>query len=133
MIVARILYAFLSAFSYPLQTLPLRIAISHMIPLDAEVKVRNRHRIYLATTVGILLATFIVAFFVDDLVWVSAVIGTFAGIPICYLLPFIFYIRLTAGYGWTRMRIAATFLALFGAASMLIGSFSLIFGEGDSL
>lgn len=72
------------------------------------------------------MATFGVAMMVDDLAMVNSVIGTFAGIPICYFLPVIFYVKLTKGQGWGRMRLGAIGLAGFGLVAMVLGAYSLL-------
>lgn len=126
MIVARILFAFLSAFSYPLQTLPCRLSIESLIPVSKSYKRQNGETLRKILIVAIIVASFAFAFFLDDLALISGLIGTLAGIPICYILPFAFYMKLTVGRGWTKKRIAATALAIFGVIAMIISGISLI-------
>ena len=90
MIVARILFAFLSAFSYPLQTLPCRLSIESLIPVSKSYKRQNGETLRKILIVAIIVASFAFAFFLDDLALISGLIGTLAGIPICYILPFAF-------------------------------------------
>lgn len=125
MLVARILFALLSAFSYPLQTLPCRMSIEHLIPLSKATKKAHSERLHIILTSFILLGTFSLAFVLDNLVLLSGLIGTVAGIPICYILPFLLYYKLTDGQGWTYKRLAAAGLASFGVLAMIVSGASL--------
>lgn len=126
MILARIFFALLSAFSYPLQVLPCRMSVENLLPLSRLVKRKRATLLYILLTSIILSGTFIIAFLHDDLVLISGTIGTLAGIPICYILPFVFYFKLTEGSGWTPKRVAAVGLAIFGVIAMIISGTSLI-------
>lgn len=125
MILARTLFAFLSAFSYPLQTLPCRISMEHLLPIEKVTKRAHSESIHIWLTILIIIGTFLVALTFDSLMFVSSVIGTVAGIPICYILPFLFYYKLTEGAGWTTKRLAAACLAAFGIIAMLVSGFSI--------
>lgn len=125
MIIARVLFAFLSAFSYPLQTLPCRLSVEHLIPLSKATKKAHAGKLHIIITSLVLLGTFSIAFVLDNLVLISGLIGTVAGIPICYILPFLFYYKLTEGRGWTRKRLAAAGLAVFGILAMIVSGVSL--------
>jgi amino acid permease len=127
MIIARCLFAMLSAFSYPLQTFPCRSSLEHLLPLSLTSKQAHSRTIHTLLTMAILLGTYSVAFCVKDLVIISEFIGTLAGIPICYLFPFLFYFKLSEGRGWTAKRIAAACMAGFGLFAMAINSLSLVY------
>jgi hypothetical protein len=62
-----------------------------------------------------------------DLGIVSALLGTFIGIPICYLVPGLYYYKLTEAdeEGLTTERKMALGLVLFGGVAMLVSSISL--------
>jgi amino acid permease len=127
MIIARILFAILAAFSYPLQTLPCRNSLEHLLPISSATKKQNSKLLHISLTVLILVGSFTVAFLQRSLVLISGIIGTIAGIPICYILPFLFYYKLTEGAGWTWRRIGAAFLAAFGLVAMVISAASIFF------
>lgn len=127
MILARVLFALLSAFSYPLQTFPCRQSLEHLLPMSPSSKKTHSQSLHTIMTIGILVGTFLVAFRVESLVLISGVIGTFAGLPICYIVPFLFYYKLSEGRGWTWKRIAAAVMAAFGVVAIFVNSISLGF------
>lgn len=127
MIVGRILYTLLSAFSYPLVTHPCRASILNLLPLTDESKLRHFESIHKATTSGVVLATLLCSLVIRDLGIVSGLIGTFIGIPICYIIPGLFYTKMMDSEGpATLARRAAQSLIIFGILSMSISIISLI-------
>lgn len=120
MIFARIFFALLAAFSFPLMTHPCRNALlSSFFPDHFNV-----------VTVAILIGTFGVAMIQSDLRLISGVIGAVAGIPICYIFPSLFY------YKMNKMSMIMTHspiklvcsigLGIFGAIAMILTLTSLI-------
>lgn len=126
MIIARALFALLAIFSYPLQTLPCRNSLENLLPLSRNKKKSHSTPIHISLTSFILAGTFLCAFLLDNLSLVSSIIGTIAGIPICYILPFAFYYKLTEGRGFTWKRIAAGCLAIFGLLAMIVNTVSIV-------
>lgn len=126
MILARVLFALLAAFSYPLQTLPCRNSLENLLPLPKAVKALHSTKIHIILTSAILLGSFAFAFLQENLSLVLGVIGTIAGIPICYILPFVFYFKLTQGGGWTWKRTASACLAVFGLIAMGLNSVAIV-------
>lgn len=120
MIVARILFALLSAFSYPLQTHPCRASLLNIAPVPRGWKVHHPNALFYSLTILILGGSYLFAFFQQDLRLVSRVIGTVAGIPICYIFPFLFYYKLTEDQPWGWKKYAAAGLAVFGLAAMAL-------------
>ena len=137
----RCLFALLAAFSYPLQTHPCRASLINLLPFSKRSLELQDGLIYGSVTAVILAASYLVAWLQDDLRLVSGIIGTFVGIPICYMLPFVFYNKLLIketeteslpvaneqrSVPWTRMRIGAAGLAIFGIFAMILSGTALI-------
>ncbi len=127
MIVGRALYTLLSAFSYPLLTHPCRASLLNLLPLSDETKLCHFGTIHRIVTLSIVFATLVCSLLIRDLGAVSALIGTFIGIPICYMLPGIFYSKMTEneeGCHWTRRSSQA--MIMFGIVAMAISIISLV-------
>lgn len=125
MVIGRLFYALLSAFSYPLLTHPCRSSIINLIPLDEPTKLRHADKIHQTTTVLIVVGSVISALMIRDLGFISALIGTFIGIPICYIVPGLFYSKLFV-HSPSKMTIAAKGLTVFGAFLIIISTISLL-------
>ena len=118
MVLARILFALLAAFSFPLQIFPSRLSLISLLSRYqqhrdtnsvAQVKrAEEQHSLYGLVTVLLIFASFVVAVGSTDLKRLLALIGTFAGIPICYFLPAIVTLLRD------RYHKPAIFLLLFG-------------------
>lgn len=126
MIFGRLLYTLLSAFSYPLLTHPCRASILNLLPLSDETKLRHFETIHRVTTSFIVLGTLAVALVLRDLGIISALIGTFIGIPICYIVPGLFYGKLMADDDATfKKQKFGYWLAVFGGLAMFISAVAM--------
>jgi len=124
MIFGRILYTLLSAFSYPLLTHPCRVSVLNLLPLSDEMKLRHFGLIHRLVTSGIVVGTLILALMLRNLGLVSALIGTFIGIPVCYIVPGLFYTKMFQnGQGSSRQ--SAVAMMLFGVTAMVVSIISL--------
>jgi amino acid permease len=123
----RILYVLLSAFSYPLLTHPCRASIINLLPVSPQFKHSNDATIVNSITFLIVVGSVGFSMILTDLGIVSALLGTFIGIPICYLVPGLYYYKLTEAdeEGLTTERKMALGLVLFGGVAMLVSSISL--------
>lgn len=124
MIFGRVLYTLLSAFSYPLLTHPCRASILNLLPISDETKLRHFDRIHQGVTSAIVVGTVGLALVVRNLGIVSALIGTFIGIPICYIVPGLFYARMFSVPH--RNRTMAYAMVIFGVIAMITSIVALI-------
>lgn len=124
MIFGRVLYTLLSAFSYPLLTHPCRASILNLLPVSDEVKLRHFDQIHRAVTAAIVVGTLALALVVRNLGLVSALIGTFIGIPICYIVPALFYGKMFPEPH--RDRTLAYAMAIFGVVAMAVSILALL-------
>lgn len=125
--IARILFVLLAVFSYPLQTLPCRNSLENILPLSKSAKASYSRAIHFGITSFILLCTFAITSQSKDIKVALQIVGTYAGLPICYILPFLLYYKLTEDHGWTWKRIGAALLAAFGVLAMIVCTIPLIF------
>lgn len=129
-VIARILFALLAAFSFPLQIFPSRISLISLLNQyqSAGVQVNKyggeeQHSFYGLVTILLIFAAFVVAVGSSDLKRLLALIGTFAGIPICYFLPaFVTLLR-------EQYNKAAIFLLFFGVFSFSVSIAGLLIEE----
>ena len=77
----------------------------------------------------ILTCSFLIAYLCTEIDTALQIVGNFAGIPICYILPFLLYYKLTENHGWTWKRIGAAALAVFGVFAMSLGTLSLLMSQ----
>lgn len=128
MVAGRLLYTLLSAFSYPLLTHPCRASLLNLLPLGEGAKLRHAGSLHRATTAAIVAGSLAAALALHDLGTISALIGTFIGIPICYIVPGLLYARLTAHEaGPVPLRRACLAMAGFGTAAMLVSVIGLAY------
>lgn len=119
-ITARILYAFLMLFSYPLQTFPTRASITKLIGRLAEGSPQKKLLVHVAITSGILVSTWAIAASNVPLVLLLKVVGCTAGTVICYFLPAIFWLKLDGEVPLNKSKIAAYALLVFGVLATVI-------------
>ena len=116
----RIAFALLAVFSFPLMTHPCRSSFQRLFYGD-----ESKH--FHLSTVLILVFVYALVFLITDLGLISALIGTFAGIPICYILPSLFYRKLYGGDpSKNKTLIAAAWMAAFGIVAMILCTTSLL-------
>lgn len=117
-VIARFLFVFLMAFSYPLQTYPCKTSILKVIPIPLRIREKYSFLIENITILLILVGTYLVAFFFDDLSYLTSLVGSTASVIICYILPFIFYYKLTENDGWKLEKILCAAMAIFGVLAI---------------
>jgi len=106
----------LFVFSYSLQSHPARDSLTRVLSAvtGPQYVERNNRMIYYTITTILLLCSFFIAFFVDDVERVLAYVGSSASTSICYVLPGLFYYKLHQDQPWTRMKIGAFALFIMG-------------------
>ena len=121
-LVARLFFVFLLTCSIPLQFFPLRQAVQNVISLvPGGIKFHQKQGgvlSHVCITSGMLVLVFTTALIADDLKKMTNSIGSTASLLICYILPFIFYYKLTIKDGWTFTRLCSAALCVFGCLSM---------------
>lgn len=65
-------------------------------------------------TLSIIVLSYIISFFVVDLGLVLNLVGSTGSTTICYILPGVFYLKLTQGEPWTVLRVAALMMMCSG-------------------
>ncbi|EPZ34373.1 Amino acid transporter domain-containing protein [Rozella allomycis CSF55] len=119
-IVAQFAYGLLTLFSYPLQVHPCRNSLEKVFPISNETRLKYPKTIFYGISGVIILATFFTAFFVDELGLVLAVVGSTGSVTLCYILPSLFYVKLTENEGWHTKRILAAALGAIGIIVMCL-------------
>ncbi|KAH3766470.1 vacuolar amino acid transporter 5 [Pelomyxa schiedti] len=110
-IIARVLQAILVIFSYPVLLHPARASLDSLaFARWPEWRPLLRHA---CETLLLVIASFIIAFFVDDLDKVLGITGGTASTIICYVMPGLCYSRLS-GPGWNATRILSVLLVVSG-------------------
>jgi amino acid permease len=116
--VARFAYVMLTILSYPLQAHPCRASIDKLISWKRRPEYANKRHYIISTC--ILFLTYMFAAKVDSIQTVLSVVGSTASPTICYILPAIFYYKLTINQPWTSKRISAIALGFFGFLVMAV-------------
>ena len=113
---ARILFALLLAFSYPLQVVPFRMA-SNFLFMRGKKETILFHAL---STSFMLFLTFGVSMFLPDLSNVLSLVGSMTSSVICYIVPSLFYLSITSIYPfWAARKYLAYGLLLFGVSVFL--------------
>jgi amino acid permease len=119
--VARVLFVFLLAFSYPLQVLPFRNSCIKLIPLKEEVKKRYTLVLFVGVTLFMLIFDFGIAMATPDITNVMSLVGSVTSSVICYILPALFYISLKLHEPkWDKTVYMAFVLGIFGVLVFFI-------------
>lgn len=118
--VARVLFSFVLAFSYPLQVLPFRNSVTKLLPLKEEAKKRYRSLIFICVTTFMILFDFGIGMLDPDLGPVMSLVGSVTSSVICYVLPALFYYKLKADQPFDTTKILAVVLGVFGVFVFLI-------------
>lgn len=122
--IARLLYALLMLFSFPLQAFPSRASFIKLLGcctrLDQTDSPRMRLTIHAVVTVGILLVSWTVAVTRVKLGYLIKFVGCTAGPVICYFLPAIFWLKLEEGKPMNRGKLAAWSLIVFGVLATIV-------------
>lgn len=127
--VSRLLFSITILLTYPIECFVCREVVQNVIwgpeqfqQLD-ETKSRNRHVII---TVIIVLLTFCFSTITDCLSIVLEVNGLVAAIPLAFVIPSICYLRLEEGKLWSKQKLPALLLAIFGIVATVIGTVTII-------
>ena len=123
---ARILYALLMIFSYPLQTFPARGSLVKLTSGYFGETPRMMMFLHIGCTLGIVLTTWLVAMLGLPLGFLLTLVGCTAGPVICYFLPAMFWWKLEEGKPFTKGKIACIVLFIFGIAATIIPFVALI-------
>ena len=124
---ARALFALLLAFSYPLQVVPFRGTFNRLVvPCEQRREKYGKH-LYLLSTSLFLLITFAITMCQPDLADILGLIGAFTSSTVCYIIPSLYYYKLTENEPWTVLRILAVILGIFGCIVLLVCSSASIY------
>eukprot|EP01135_Chromosphaera_perkinsii_P001479 Nk52_evm8s179 gene=Nk52_evmTU8s179 len=127
----RLLVAVLGAVSYPLQIHPARISLDNLLwghkKYNGEDKSASlRYWLESAFLIG---GTFTVSMIVRDLGVVFGVIGSTGSTTLCYLLPGLFYLKMTSlkgESGFTIKKAIGCIMVLFGCFMLVAGNYVTI-------
>lgn len=130
-LLARILYALLMLFSYPLQTFPARSSLIKLIGnFRGESSPSSSHGqtlLHVLVTLLILSITWLIASLKVPLGFILRLVGCTAGPVICYFLPAMFWWKLDcAGQPMSIGKVAVLSLFIFGIAATIIPLVTLI-------
>ena len=121
--VARILFAFLLAFSFPLQVFPFRLSYSRLLMCLPFMRNRtfNPYYMFIALSSAFIVVTFCIAMLQPDISNVLSLIGGVTSTVVCYILPSVIFLKLTmkrpkffARENISTARVAAMVLFIFG-------------------
>lgn len=122
--VARLLYALLMLFSFPLQAFPSRASFVKLLGictgLDRTDSPQARLITHAAVTVGILTVSWTVAVTQVNLGYLIKFVGCTAGPVICYFLPATFWLKLEEEKPMNKGKLAAWSLIFFGVLATVI-------------
>ena len=125
---ARILYAFLMLFSYPLQLFPTRYSLTKLLKrvITNDASVCKKRIFHIGITIAILLSSWAVAVTDAELGVLIGFVGCTAGPVICYFLPAVFWLKLEEGKPINKGKFAAWLLLGFGIVSTIVSLTALI-------
>jgi amino acid permease len=123
---ARILYALLMIFSYPLQTFPARGSLVKLASGYFGEAPRTMVFLHIGCTLSVVLTTWLVALLELPLGLLLTLVGCTAGPIICYFLPAMFWWKLEEGRPLTKGKIACIILFIFGIAATIIPFVALV-------
>jgi amino acid permease len=127
--IARILFAFLLAFSYPLQAFPFRLSLSRLLMNLPCMKSRsvNPDYLFIALSTGFIVLTFGIAMLQPNISNVLSLVGAVTSSVVCYILPSVIFLKLTmraprffSRPNMTVTRVAASLLLVFGCLVFII-------------
>eukprot|EP00727_Mastigamoeba_balamuthi_P005044 m51a1_g14538 hypothetical protein (519) ;mRNA; r:951657-953528 len=119
--IGRLFTVLLVGFSYPVMLHPARSSMDRIVFASLpHWRPTIRH---VGETVALLVATFVLAFFIKSLDVVIEFCGSTGSTLVSFVLPGAFYVRLFASDGWCFRRACAAALALWG---VMFGVWSVI-------
>ncbi|GAB5593637.1 hypothetical protein Unana1_08537 [Umbelopsis nana] len=122
----RIALVVLNTFSYPLQAHPCRASLEKVIAcLTAKTRKNGKAPPptpfqFFAMTTAILIFSYITAITITKLDLVLAFVGSTGSTLISFILPGLFYVKINENEPWTREKIIALCLAIYGFAVMVV-------------
>ena len=133
--VGRLAFVLLAVVSFPLMLHPCRkslLDIYSRLAGDADLDEASRgDKRHYVSTVLILAFVYVSAWIVQDLSLISALIGTIAGIPICYILPGIFYTKIMHDREDKRLQCVMSEALGVGGVLMIVACFyGILAGQG---
>ena len=123
---ARILYARLMVFSYPLQTFPARASLVKLVGSRFRETPRIALVLHIACTLAVVLCTWLVAMLGLPLGTLLTLVGCTAGPVICYFLPAMFWWKLEEDKPMTKGKLLCIVLFVFGIAATIIPLLALL-------
>lgn len=125
---ARVLFALLLAFSYPLQLNPFRATFERLFVRSDEKRAAFSTHIYLISTSLFLFITFgITLARPPDLTDVLGLMGALTSSTVCYILPSLYYYKLTEDEPMSFFKFCAIVLGIFGVVVLLLCSSASIY------
>lgn len=125
-VAARILYAILMLFSYPVLAFPSRSSLIKIINMVVPESPRTQLLLHISVTVGILVGTWVLAVLPISLTFLLTLVGCTTGTVICYFLPAMFWWKLEEGKPLRGGKLIALLLFIFGVLATVIPLTSLI-------
>jgi amino acid permease len=122
----RIAIVILVLLSYPLQCHPCRASLDKVLSARSTRAAGNKvppppsTLKFISITIGILVATYIVAMTMTKLDLVLAFVGSTGSTAISFILPALFYLKLHQDQPWTTSKIVAALLGVYGVCVMVI-------------
>uniref|UniRef100_A0A1B6DRT8 Putative sodium-coupled neutral amino acid transporter 11 n=1 Tax=Clastoptera arizonana TaxID=38151 RepID=A0A1B6DRT8_9HEMI len=104
--------------TYPIECLVTRSVLSQILQLDSSTS-------HYVTTIGIVGVTYIISVSTDCLGIVLELNGVFAAVPLAFILPAVSYLKLEEGSVFTKQKLPALGLALFGIVVGCVGTTQL--------
>lgn len=122
----RIAIVILVLLSYPLQCHPCRASMDKVLSARSMRIAGNKvppppsTLKFISLTIGILIATYIVAMTMTKLDLVLAFVGSTGSTAISFILPSLFYLKLHQDQPWTTSKVVAALLGVYGVCVMVI-------------
>lgn len=122
----RIAIVILVLLSYPLQAHPCRASLDKVLSAHSTRASGNKvppppsTLKFISLTIGILIATYIVAMTMTKLDLVLAFVGSTGSTAISFILPSLFYLKLHQDQPWTASKFVAALLGVYGVCVMVI-------------
>jgi amino acid permease len=119
----------LALFTFPLQCHPCRISLDKILPFSSKDGSISTNR-YRLITVSILITSYTLAICVNNLSTVLSVVGATGSTTICYILPGLFYYKISLHQfkkkGTNILQRASIFLVILGLTVMTACLYSII-------
>ncbi|KAG9509596.1 putative sodium-coupled neutral amino acid transporter 11 [Fragariocoptes setiger] len=121
--IARLLFAVTVALTYPVECFVVRDVIEKLLWASKDLLSDSHH---LMITILIVISTYLLSTLTDCLGVVLELNGLMTGLPLAFILPSICYIKLESGSIFSKRKIYALLLAIFGVTIATIGALKVL-------